>query len=95
MKTKTMIKKSIEKTDALPKAHWNEKQSIDLGLDILSHYVRFGQRVGAPTIAAFCGCSEARIRQYQQQALKKVRQRLRAAFQMDAGQFAAAVTKTI
>jgi hypothetical protein len=42
--------KHLEKTNAIPKTvTLNQRRSIDLGLDILAHHVRFGQEIPLQT----------------------------------------------
>ena len=50
--------------------------NIDVGLAALSKHNKHGQQMTLDDMAYVCGCNRERIRQIQEQALRKIRYRL-------------------
>lgn len=55
---------------------FSTKDSIDVGLAVLSQVNRSGQQMTLEDIAEVCGCHRSRIEQIEKQALRKLRGRL-------------------
>lgn len=51
---------------------------IDLGLDLAARHARLGCPMTYDELAAWCGCSNGRIRQIELEALKKIRKKAAA-----------------
>lgn len=90
-------KTCIQKTNARPKARFG-KPDIDLGIQIFAHVIgrkggRFIPSRGA--IASVCGCSTQLIKQIEDTAIKKVRERLRRDLCLTYADMLSANSKTV